>query len=215
MVCMSERDILRISMTAGIGVFGGTFDPPHLGHLILAAEAQAQLDLSRLLWVLTPAPPHKEGQEITPLQQRLDMLRLAIQDNTSFEISTVDIDRPGPQFTADTLRLLHQRYPGQEIMLIIGGDSLRDLPQWRDPRGVVAAADGLGVMRRPGDEVDLLSLEERIPGIAAKVKFIDAPLLEIASHEIRERARTSRPFRYYVPQAVYQYIMQKRLYQQA
>jgi nicotinate-nucleotide adenylyltransferase len=202
-------------MTAGIGVFGGTFDPPHLGHLILAAEAHAQLHLSRLLWVLTPTPPHKEGQEITALQQRLDMVRLAIQDNADFEISTVDIDRPGPQFTADTLRLLHQGYPRQEITLIIGGDSLRDLPQWHDPQAVVAAADGLGVMRRPGDAVDLSSLEQRIPGIAAKVRFIDAPLLEIASHEIRERARSGRPFRYYVAKAVYEYICQNRIYQQA
>ncbi len=110
-------------MTGRLGVFGGTFDPPHLGHLILAAEAQGQLQLSRLLWVLAAAPPHKEGQEITALNHRRQMVRLAIADNPGFELSTVDIDRPGPHYTADMLRLLRDAHPGEQIILVIGGDS--------------------------------------------------------------------------------------------
>jgi nicotinate-nucleotide adenylyltransferase len=211
----NQRDILRNAMKARIGVFGGTFDPPHLGHLILAAEAQAQLNLSRLLWVLTPAPPHKEGTEITALQHRIDMVRLAIHDNADFELSTVDMERPGPQYSVDTLRLLHLKYPGDKIALIIGGDSLRDLPTWHDPSAVVGEADMLGVMRRPGADIDFSGLERLVPGVAAKVHFVDAPLLEIASHEIRERARSGRPFRYYVPESVHAYILHNRLYQDA
>jgi nicotinate-nucleotide adenylyltransferase len=202
-------------MSGRIGVFGGTFDPPHLGHLILAAEAHAQLQLARLLWVVTAAPPHKEGAEITELKRRVEMVRLAIGDDPAFELSTIDIDRPGPHYTADTLRMVRQQHPEDQILLIIGGDSLRDLPTWHEPKAVVAEADELGVMRRPGDEIDLTGLERLLPGIAAKVRFIDAPLLEIASHEIRERARSGQPFRYYVPQGVHDYIIQNRLYQHA
>jgi nicotinate-nucleotide adenylyltransferase len=200
-------------MSGRVGVFGGTFDPPHVGHLVLAAEAHSQLQLSRLLWVLTAAPPHKEGQEITPVQARVEMVHLAIEDNPAFELSTIDIDRPGPHYTADTLSLARQEYPGEQIILLIGGDSLRDLPRWHTPEAVVAEADELGAMRRPGDQVDLNTLEQRLPGIAAKVRFIEAPLLNIASHEIRERARRGLPFRYYVPQPVYDYIVENHLYQ--
>jgi len=199
-------------MNGRIGVFGGTFDPPHLGHLILAAEANAQLDLARLLWVLTAAPPHKGGSEITALDRRLEMVQLAIRDNPAFQLSTIDIDRPGPHYTADTLRLVHTEHRGAQIVLIIGGDSLRDLPTWHDPEVVLAQADELGVMRRPDDDLDLPRLEHRLPGLSSKVRFIEAPLLEIASHQIRDRARAGQPFRYYVPQPVHDYIVQHRLY---
>jgi nicotinate-nucleotide adenylyltransferase len=109
---------------------------------------------------------------------------------------------------------VHQQFPGDKVVLIIGGDSLRDLPMWHDPGTVLAEADELGVVRRPDDEADLSELEQHLPGLAAKVHFIDAPLLEIASHEIRQRVQSGRPFRYYVPQAVLEYIIRNHLYQQ-
>ena len=99
------------AMPATIGVYGGTFDPPHLGHLILAAEALHQLQLQRLLWVLTPEPPHKPGRPITPLPQRLEMLQLALAGTPGFELSTVEIDRPGPHFTIETLKILRRQFP--------------------------------------------------------------------------------------------------------
>ena len=95
-----------------MGIFGGTFDPPHLGHLILAAEARAQLGLERLLWVLTPDPPHKQGQSITPLAERLEMVRLAIANDPQFELSSVELNRPGPQYAQDTVSLLPLNTPG-------------------------------------------------------------------------------------------------------
>src|SRR5512135_1764894 len=153
-------------MQERVGVFGGTFDPPHLGHLILASEARAQLHLDRLLWVLTSVPPHKLGQPITPLDDRLVMLRRALKDDPAFEISRVDIDRPGPHYSTDTMRLLREGNPGAALVFLIGEDSLRDLTTWHEPARLVAECDEIGVMGRPGVETNLTGLEAKIPGIS-------------------------------------------------
>jgi nicotinate-nucleotide adenylyltransferase len=197
-----------------LGLFGGTFDPPHVGHLILASEARSQLSLTRVLWTVTPDPPHKQDQFITSLQHRLAMVRLAIQDNPLFEISDIELNRPGPHYTVDTIRLLAEQNPRAEIVPIIGGDSLNDLPTWHEPKELVYAAHWVGVMRRPGEEPDLKDLERELPGISSKVHYVDAPLLEIASREIRSRVASGRPYRYYLPNPVYEYIQQNHLYQQ-
>jgi nicotinate-nucleotide adenylyltransferase len=195
-----------------IGLFGGTFDPPHIGHLILASEAVHQLGLSRLLWMLAPDPPHKQEQPITPLQHRLEMLKRSIADNPSFEISYLEIERPGPHYTIDTTRILSQREPNADIILLLGGDSLRDLPTWRQCSDLVAEVSKIGVMRRPGDPFDMSALEEKIPGITGKVVFIDAPLQDLASREIRRRVASGDAYRYYVHPSVYEYIEEKQLY---
>ena len=195
-----------------IGLFGGTFDPPHLGHLILASEAQAQLELTRLLWVLTPEPPHKQEQVITAIEHRLAMVKLAIQDNPSFELSRLELDRPGPHYTLDTVQLIAQQNPAAEIVPIIGGDSLRDLPTWHEPKELLYACHWVGVMRRPSDSADLEALERELPGIRSKVHYVDAPLLEIASREIRSRIARGKTVRYYLPQPVYEYIEEHHLY---
>lgn len=197
-----------------IGIFGGTFDPPHVGHQILAGEACDQLRLDRLLWVLTPYPPHKPGLEVTPLDQRLDLLQAALAGNPAFELSQVDIERPPPQYAVDTMRLLHSQYPGAELIYIMGGDSLRDLPSWHTPRLFLEACDGLGVMRRPTAELDLTVLEQLLPGITRKVSFVDAPLLEISSSTIRRRIAEGRTFRYYLPAPVYALIVARGLYRE-
>ncbi len=195
-----------------IGLFGGTFDPPHLGHLILASEARSQLGLTRLLWTVTPDPPHKQDQTITPLEHRLAMVKLAIEDNPFFELSDVE-NRPAPQYTVDTIKLVAEQNPQAEIVPVIGGDSLQDLPTWHEPKEILYAAHWVGVMRRPGEEVNLEELERELPGIKSKVHYVDAPLLEIASREIRSRVATGKPFRYYLPEPVYEYIEQHHLYQ--
>ncbi len=135
-----------------IGLFGGTFDPPHLGHLILASEAYAQLELNRLLWILTPEPPHKQEQPITSTEHRLAMVKLAIQDNPDFELSRIELDRPGPHYTLDTVELIAKQYPEADITPIIGGDSLRDLPTWHRPKELLQACHWVGVMHRPGEQ---------------------------------------------------------------
>jgi nicotinate-nucleotide adenylyltransferase len=195
-----------------IGLFGGTFDPPHLGHLILASEAQSQLELDRLLWILTPEPPHKQGQRITPIEHRLTMVNLAIEDNPAFELSRVELDRPGPHYTLDTIKFVATQNPDAHIVPIIGGDSLHDLPKWHKPQEIVYACHWIGVMRRPNDKSNLDELERELPGIRSKVHYVDAPLLEIASHEIRSRIATGKSVRYYLAPAVYHYIEQHHLY---
>jgi nicotinate-nucleotide adenylyltransferase len=196
-----------------VGLFGGTFDPPHVGHLILAAEAKSQLELTRLLWTVTPDPPHKQDQTITALEHRLAMVRLAIQADPVFELSEIELNRPGPHYTVDTVKLLAQQNPAAEIVPIIGGDSLNDLPTWHQPKELVYAAHWVGVMRRPGEETDLEALERELPGIRSKIHYVDAPLLDIASREIRERVAAGKHFRYYLPEPVYEYIEQYHLYQ--
>jgi len=130
------------------GIFGGTFDPPHVGHLALALAAQQQLNLDRVLWVPTADPPHKLGQPLSPVQDRLDMVLAAIQGQPGFEISRVDIDRPGPHWSADTVWLLKHAQPDVEWVFLMGGDSLRDLPHWGRPQELLANAS-LGVLLRP------------------------------------------------------------------
>jgi nicotinate-nucleotide adenylyltransferase len=198
-----------------IGLFGGTFDPPHLGHLILASEAYSQLGLDRLLWILTPDPPHKQDQAITSIEHRLAMVNLAIEDNPSFELSRVELDRPGPHYTLDTVESIAEQYPDADITPIIGGDSLRDLPKWHRPKELLYACHWVGVMRRPGEAPNLDELERELPGISSKIHYVDAPLLEIASREIRSRIANGRPYRYYLPWPVYEYISQHHLYQRA
>jgi nicotinate-nucleotide adenylyltransferase len=195
-----------------IGLFGGTFDPPHIGHLILASEALHQFDLSRLLWMLAPDPPHKLDQPITPLPHRLAMLQRMIAGNPSFEISRLEIDRPGPHYTIDTVRLLSQLEPNADIVLLLGGDSLRDLPTWRLCAELVAEVSKIGVMRRPGDPFDMSALEAKIPGVTEKVTFIDAPLQDLASREIRRRVASGEAYQYYVHPSVFDYIEANCLY---
>jgi nicotinate-nucleotide adenylyltransferase len=196
-----------------IGLFGGTFDPPHLGHLILASEAYSQLALDRLLWILTPEPPHKQDLSITSIQHRLAMVKLAIEGNPSFELSHIELDRPGPHYTLDTVELIAEKYPESDITPIIGGDSLRDMPKWHRPKELLQACHWVGVMRRPGEQENLAVLENDLPGISSKVHYVDAPLLEIASREIRSRIMGGKQFQYYLHPAVYEYIKDNHLYQ--
>ncbi len=195
-----------------IGVFGGTFDPPHLGHLSLATEACQQLQIDQLLWVLTPTSPLKHDQRITSVEHRLPMLQRAIAENPKFEISKVELEYSGPYYTLNTIHRLRDRYPSADLILIIGGDSLRDLPAWHRPADLVAVCHQIGVIRRPDDSVDLSALEQLVPGTQAKVRFVDAPLMDISSSDIRRRIREKLPFRDFLSPAVYEYIQNHHLY---
>jgi nicotinate-nucleotide adenylyltransferase len=170
------------------------------------------LELDKVLWVLTPDPPHKQKQPITPLTIRLQMVRAAIADSAVFEISRVEIDRPPPHYAVETVRSLQDQYPKARLIYLMGGDSLHDLPSWFASSDFVAACYSLGVMRRPGDQIDLSRLESQIPGITPKIRFVEAPLLEIAASQIRIRIRLGHPYRYYLPPAVYTIVQQTNLY---
>ena len=195
-----------------IGYFGGTFDPPHIGHLVLASEAVYQFGLSRLYWGLTPDPPHKQEQAITPFEHRLEMLKRMIEGNPLFEISYLEVNRPGPHYTIDTIQLLSQQEPDAEIVLLIGGDSLLDLPTWRRHLDLVAAVSKIGVMRRSSDVYNLSALQVQIPELTSKVVFIDAQVQPLSSSEIRRRVKESSVYRCYTLPTVSDYIEENNLY---
>jgi len=195
-----------------VGIFGGTFDPPHIGHLILAAEAVEQLSLERLLWVLAKDPPHKQDLTKSNVHDRLEMVRLAIQDNPAFELSRIDIDRPGPHYSIDTVAFVKKAYSTTECILIIGGDSLHDLPTWHKPSVLIDSVTAFGIMRRPDDQVDMDQLEGQLPGITRKSIFMEIPLINISANHIREQVKCGKHFQYFVPEAVYEYIINKKLY---
>ena len=130
-----------------------------------------------------------------------------------FFLSRVDIDRPGPHYAVDTMRILKEEYPDKELIYLMGGDSLQDLPQWHKPHEFLSLVDGVGVMRRPGDEIDLSELNEALPELCQKLHFVTAPLLEISANQIRGRVSDQRAYRYYLLPVIYDYIQKNKLYQ--
>ncbi len=194
-----------------MGVLGGTFDPPHYGHLVLAEQARQELALGQILWVPAADPPHKQGQRITPVRHRLAMLQLAIADNPAFTWSNVDIDRAGPHYTADMLELLMAAYSGSSLILLLGEDSLRDLPTWHQPKRVLSLAS-LAVMRRWDSSLNMDLLETALPGVSSQVHFLQIPRLDISGQYIRAKASAGWSVRYLLPDSVAGYIAEHDLY---
>lgn len=199
-----------------IGVLGGTFDPPHIAHLLIAQEAHARLRLDRVLFVPAGEPPHKRGHTISPIADRCAMVARAVADAPGFALSRVDADRPGPSYTVETLRRLRAEYGARATLaLVIGADMLLDLPQWHDAAGVVAGADAIVVAHRPGyveDAAGLRRLHEDLPALAAKLVLLPVPLMGVSASAIRERVASSLPVRYLVPDSVIAYIEEHGLY---
>jgi nicotinate-nucleotide adenylyltransferase len=200
------------SQVTRLGVVGGTFDPLHHGHLVLAENARVQLRLDRVLFVLAGQPPHKSYQPITPAHHRVAMVEAAIASNAAFALSRVDLDRPGPHYTVEMLALLRQEYPRAELFFLMGGDSLAEFPTWRDPAGIARQAR-LVVMQRAGYEPDLAALEQVVPGVRGRLVWLDTLYLDIAASDLRRRVREGLPLRYLVPSPVEIYIREHRLYE--
>ena len=212
----SERGDKR---TSGVGsnaprraVFGGTFDPPHVGHLILAEWVRVALDLEEVVFAPAAQPPHKQGRVFAPALHRVMMVQLAIASNPCFSLSLVDVNRPGPHYTADSVRLLSAQWGGPDTFFyLIGADSLVDLPTWHQPQEILRACP-LVVVDRPGVHVDLERLEQVIPGVRQRVVRVSAPLVGVSSTEIRRRVATGRSIKHLVPEAVEAYIREHGLY---
>jgi nicotinate-nucleotide adenylyltransferase len=195
-----------------IGVFGGTFDPPHFGHLVIAEEARSRLGLRRVIFLPAGQPPHKPERVISPVAHRLAMVLLAIAGNPGFRISRLDVDRPGPCFTADLLELLQAELgPSADLHFIVGMDSLGDFLSWHEPARVLRAAR-LVAATRPGYACDLSEIEDAIPGATSRIILLEAPALEISSTDLQARVRGGLPIRYQAPDAVARYIRQHGLY---
>jgi nicotinate-nucleotide adenylyltransferase len=186
-----------------IGVFGGTFDPVHLGHLIMAEQCREQARLDQVWFVPAARPPHKSEADITPFERRAEMLALAIAGHSAFQLNDLEKNRPGPSFTVETLEALARDHPGNEYLWILGSDSLNDLPLWREPQRILELA-GLLIVARPGHPV---WGEEQLRAVV-----IESPLIDIASRDLRRRAAAGRSLRYLVPRAVECYIDQHKLY---
>jgi len=195
-----------------VGYFGGTFDPPHLGHIILAAEAKHYLGLERLRWIITPEPPHKKDRIITPVHYRLEMLEIVIAKLGMFEICEVDIHRDPPHYAADTVEILKKEHPSEDLVYIIGEDSLKDLPDWYETNRFLSAIDQLAVAPRPEISTDLDQLDQVMPGISEKIIFIQKVMLEISSSVIRDRVREGAPFEHFLIDNVVDYIKKYKLY---
>ena len=194
-----------------LGILGGTFDPPHIAHLVMADQARDQLKLARVFFVPAGQPPHKLDRALSPVEHRVAMTQLAVAGDEGFVISRMDVDRPALHYTADMLALMQAEYPGDELYLLIGSDSLRDLKIWHAPARVVAQAR-LAVIRRPGAEPDWRALEASLPEISARVDWVDAPRLDISSTDIQRRVRAGLAIRYLVPAPVERYIVEHKLY---
>lgn len=207
---------MSMEATAGrrIGIFGGTFDPVHMGHLIMAEQCREQARLDEVWFVPAADPPHKKPQ--APFGRRVEMLALAIAGNAAFRIDELEKDRPGPNYTVDTLEEFRQRYPTYSFFFALGSDSLPDLPHWRDPAGIVQRA-ALLVVARPGWQVPPLEQLRRTLGlldeVALQVEMVEVPLIDTSSTDLRRRAAEGRSLRYLVPRAVECYILEHRLYE--
>ena len=195
-----------------IGLLGGTFDPIHLGHLIVAEEARTRLSLDRLLLVPSRHPWRKAGREIAHEADRLAMVRLAVEGNPGFEVSMVDLDRAGPSYSVDTVSDVRATLsPEAELYFILGYDALMDLPHWHAP-DELARITRLVTVIRPGYALDWSPLEQAIPQARETVTLLETPEIGISSTEVRQRVAAGRSIRYWVPDLVAEYIQQQGLY---
>lgn len=205
-----------------LGVLGGTFDPPHYGHLLLADTARVQLALEQVLFAPVGQPPHKPENQPSSAAHRLAMVEAALADagEPAFCLSRVDLDRPGPHYTVDALAILRQVYPVAQVWFIVGADSLTDLSHWRAPARIIALAR-LAVLARPGYEPDLDNLASRLSpdddslplaDLRQRIDWLAGPPLAVSSSALRQRARQGLPLRYLVPPSVEAHILEHSLY---
>jgi nicotinate-nucleotide adenylyltransferase len=195
---------------ARLGLLGGTFNPPHIAHLVCARQALAQLGLDGVLLVPVREPPHKQAEADPGVEHRVELCRRAVAGDERLEVSRIDADVPGPSFTVDTLHRLHERCPGDQLTFIVGGDMAFSLPTWREPEAILELAE-LGVAEREG--VRRADILERLSGLRTeRVRFFDMPRLDVSSSLIRRFVAAGRPMRYLVPIGVEAYIEQAGLY---
>lgn len=195
---------------ARIGLLGGTFDPVHLGHLIIAEHAADQLALDQVLFIPARTPPHKRGHSITPVADRIEMVRLAIEGNDRFAFSDLDLRSTTPSYTSELVARAAAEFPATEILFIAGADSLRDFPTWHRPEAILQFAS-LAIARRPGVEIAPPMLDA-LPGLRSRVQLFESPLIEISATAIRQRLGRGQSVRYLVPDTVRRYLETNHLY---
>ncbi len=184
-----------------LGLLGGTFNPPHIGHLVCAQEALFQLELDRVVLVPVHEPPHKGIESDPGVEHRVELCRRAVEGDERLDVSLVDAEVAGPSYTVDTLRRLHERCPGDDLTFLVGGDMAFSLPTWREPQAILALAE-LGVAEREGVRRHDIAEVLAPLGHNDRVRFFDFPRVDVSSSAIRRRVREGRPIRYWVPDDV-------------
>ncbi|AET70436.1 nicotinate/nicotinamide nucleotide adenylyltransferase [Desulfosporosinus orientis DSM 765] len=208
-----ERLALQKREKPRLGIMGGTFDPIHYGHLVAAEMARAKFKLSKVLFIPTGTPPHKHRKDISAGPMRYEMVRRAIEDNEFFEISSLEIEREGPSYTVDTLRILHRTYPEHELYFITGSDALLEIFSWREAEEILRLIQFIGAARPGFDARDFfLKVQEEHPDTQEKIHYLEVPALAISSTDIRSRVQCGEPIRYLLPEAVRLYLEEMKLY---
>ncbi len=192
-----------------LGILGGTFDPIHIGHLVMASYAMDALNLDNVWFMPAQTPPHKH-HEITPVEHRAEMVRRAVSLDSRFEFSDLDLRGSTPSYTSDLLTSLGESMPDTELVFLVGADSLTTFATWHEP-GTILRHAHLGVAERPGSTIDN-RIRNSVPGLAERILEFDSPLIELSSSEIRERRRLRKSITYLVPEDVEDYILQRGLY---
>ena len=204
---------MGVAVEMNIGVLGGTFDPVHNGHLIVAEEAKTRLNLVEIIFVPAGQPWLKAAKPISPAEHRLQMLRLAIADKPYFKLSTIEIERTGPSYTIDTITELRDKFGSEdELFFILGWDSLAELPQWREPSRLIKMCYLVAVPRPGYPRPKLKTLEVIIRGLSQRVMLMKKPEIDISASAIRERVARGLSIRHLVPEPVNRYIKEHRLY---
>jgi nicotinate-nucleotide adenylyltransferase len=194
-----------------VGILGGAFNPPHIGHLVCAQEALLQLELERVVFMPVGVAPHRELESDPGPEARLELVELAIADDARFASSRIEIDREGPSYTADTLRELHAADGDDELFLILGGDQAAALPEWREPEQVLELAE-VAVVERTNWSRNAIGIKVgRLPG-AERIRYLDMPIIQVSSSAIRRRIAAGVPIRYLVPERVANRIGVQDLY---
>jgi nicotinate-nucleotide adenylyltransferase len=195
-----------------LGILGGTFNPPHIGHLVCAQEARAQLGLDRVVLMPVHTPPHKAALDDPGPEARLALCRAAVADDEELEVSTLELDRGGASYTADTLRALHGLHEGDDLTFIVGGDMASSLPSWREPEAVLELARVAVAEREEHRRQEIAERVGALRGAAERIVFFTMPRLDISSSDIRARLAGGRPIRWLVPIAVADEIERRGLY---
>jgi nicotinate-nucleotide adenylyltransferase len=195
-----------------VGILGGTFNPPHLGHLIAAQEAYVQLELDRLLFIPARTPPHKPVEDEPGAEHRLALCKLAVEGDSRFEVSELEMRRDGPSYTVDTLSELHSNAPDNDLYLIVGGDVAAGLPEWHEPERVLSLARLAVAKRRGTPRESVEGALGRLEAGESAAAYFRMPRIGVSSTLVRRRVRAGEPIRYLVPDAVADYIRQHGLY---
>lgn len=202
-----------MSEIKNVGIFGGSFNPLHQGHLIVAEFAAESMNLDLVLFTPVVFPPHKESHDLIPIEHRIAMIEPAIANNERFQLSRADVDRPGPHYSVDTVSIIQADYPHSNLYFVMGGDSFKTFPRWHQPEAIIRICH-LAVMRRPSSRPVQRNMHEvDMPGLEQRTHMIEAPPIGISSTRIREQVQVGKSVRYLVPDNVLHYIHTHHLYQ--